>query len=134
MTTAAVLCLAAAAGSAPVPVLLPDGGFTLAWTHSIEKVAWEEDYLVAGGWLYLAQARVRGSGAGMDVPPGAVHAGGAWGYRPAERWHRELRLTRSDYAGDYRLCIGGSCRELRHWRPVDDGVTVATDCTPPRHR
>jgi len=28
------------------PVFLPGSAFTLAWTHSIEKVRWEEDYEV----------------------------------------------------------------------------------------
>lgn len=124
---AAALCLAAA-GWATVRVPLPAGRFTLEWTHSIEKIAWDEDYLVAGGWLYLDEARVRGTGAGMEVPQGARRDGGVYRYRPALRWFRELRLTRSTYTADYRLCIGGRCRPLSDWMPVETGLTVATAC------
>jgi hypothetical protein len=126
----AALCLVAAAAASPVAqVPLPAGAFTLAWTHSIEKVSWEEDYLVAGGWLFLLEARVHGSAAGMEVPDGARLAGGVWHYRPAERWHRELRLTRSGFTTDYRLCVAGECRELGHWAPLrDGGLTIARDC------
>ena len=41
-------------------LLLTD--FTLAWTHSIEKIRWEEDYRVTPSGLLLGEARVKGSG------------------------------------------------------------------------
>lgn len=125
--TGATLCLAAA-GWATVRLPLPDGRFTLAWMHSIEKILWEEDYLVAGGWLHLDEARVRGTGAGMEVPEGARLDHGVYRYRPDERWSRELRLTRSSYTADYRLCIGGACKPLSHWLPVATGLTLVREC------
>ena len=124
---AAALCLAAA-GWATARVALPEGRFTLEWMHSIEKIDWEEDYLVAGGWLYLDEARVRGTGAGMEVPEGARLDHGVNRYRPHLRWFRELRLTRSPYTADYRLCVDGRCRPLSDWLPVASGLTVAVPC------
>jgi hypothetical protein len=61
------LCLA----SASVVKALSIVTFTLVWTHSIEKVDWQEDWRVTPQGLLLTQARVKGSGAGMEPPPGA---------------------------------------------------------------
>ena len=49
---------------------LPARSFTLRWEHTVERIAWEEDYVVAGEWLYLSGARVQGSGAGMEPRAG----------------------------------------------------------------
>lgn len=100
--------------------------FTLRWRHTVEKVVWEEDYTVAGRWLFLGAARVRGSGAGMDPPPGAVKVGDAWQYRPAERWHERIALARSPYGTDYELCVKGRCRPLSAWAPL--APTVIAPC------
>ena len=102
------LCLAAAAFS----VALPIQTFTLMWTHSIEKVRWEEDYRIESGGLVLDEARVRGSGAGMEPPPGAVLKNGTWHYRPALSPLPRLRLARSPYTADYTLCWDGRCRPM----------------------
>ena len=59
------LCLA----SAGIVKVLSIAAFTLAWTHSIEKSAWQEDWLVTPAGLTLQRARVKGTGAGME-PPG----------------------------------------------------------------
>ncbi|WP_409559355.1 DUF1850 domain-containing protein, partial [Accumulibacter sp.] len=48
------LCLASAAASA----LLATSSFTLAWTHSIEKIRWEEDWIVRNNGLVLESVRV----------------------------------------------------------------------------
>jgi hypothetical protein len=105
---------------------LPAGRFTLRWQHTVEKIAWEEDYLVAGDWLYVTGARVRGSGAGMDPPPGAVRVGDAWHYRPAQRWLRRLDLARSEFGTDYELCIESRCRPLTEIAPL--GPTTLRPC------
>jgi hypothetical protein len=89
-------------------------GFTLAWQHSVEKVRWAEDYQIVGDQLLLREARVRGSGAGMEVPAGALFAQGQWRYWPGLRLDR-LRLGRTPEAGDYQLCQTGSCRPMSHW-------------------
>ena len=122
--TVAALCLVAGA----LTVALPARQFTLAWRHSVEKVLWEEDYLVADRWLYATGARVRGSGAGMEPPDDALLAGGVWHYRPASRWLRELRLARSGFTADYTLCFDGRCLPLSHWIPIDAGETVLQPC------
>ena len=59
------LCLGMA-GS--VWATLPLQSFTLAWQHTVEKVLWEEDYRLSERGLLLEEARVRGSGAGMEIP------------------------------------------------------------------
>jgi hypothetical protein len=120
----AALCIVAGAVAATVPT----ARFTLAWQHSVEKVLWEEDYRIAGGWLLATGARIRGSGAGMEPPDGSVLQAGVWHYRPAGRWLRELVLARSGFTPDYRLCFDGRCRPLSHWVPVDAGSTSLRPC------
>lgn len=90
--------------------------FTLAWTHSIEKVRWEEDYQVIAGpapSLQLVQARIKGSAAGME-PPADGHwiAGGWWAYRPALPALERLQLTRSGYTPDYTWCDHKGCQPM----------------------
>lgn len=109
-------------------VAIPARAFTLAWQHTVEKVLWEEDYVVAGEWLYLSGARIRGSGAGMEPPAGAVLQDGAWRYRPHARWHREIRLARSEFGADYRLCIDGRCRTLAELIGPPAGVVTLAPC------
>lgn len=118
------ICLAA--GAAVVALHAP--AFTLAWNHSIEHVRWEEDYRLSGHRIELVEARIQGSGAGMDPPPDAKLAGGWWHYAPKDRWHEELRLTRSPYTADYELCIAGRCRPLSEIVPQRDGVTRVYAC------
>lgn len=109
-------------------VRLPAHEFTLRWQHTIEKVLWEEDYVVAGAWLYLIGARVQGSGAGMEPPPDAVRAGPWWQYRPADRWHRRLQLARSEFGRDYDLCVDGACKPLSAWAPAPLAPTTLAPC------
>ncbi len=112
--------------------IVPAHSFTLRWQHTVEKVVWEEDYIVAGDWLYLVAARVRGSGAGMEPPAGAVRIGDAWQYRPTQRWHRELKLARSEFGRDYELCVGDDCRPLSAWAPAPLAPTTLSACTAER--
>jgi hypothetical protein len=121
---AAALCLVMAGQTVIVPVT----SFTLSWVHTVEKTTWEEDYLVAGEWLYLVAARIRGSGAGMEPPPGAVLDGGVWHYRPARRWHDAVRLARSDFGADYTLCAGKRCRPLQYYLPGPPEATAIASC------
>jgi hypothetical protein len=135
-----ICLLLAAAALGEEPRFVPLQRFTLAWTHSIEKVRWEEDYAVEGGVdggvlagaapprLRALAARVRGSGAGMEPPPDAVWRDGWYHYRPAEREAGTLRLTRSEFTPDYELCAEGACRPLAHWLPSDGGVTLLSAC------
>lgn len=106
------LCLGLAG---TVWVSLPLEAFTLAWTHSVERLRWEEDYRVTAAGLLLGEARVRGSGAGMEIPDDAVLQGGSWHYRRALAPLQPLRLGRTPEAGDYQLCFAGTCHALSEW-------------------
>jgi hypothetical protein len=107
-------------------VSIPAQRFTLRWQHTVEKVVWEEDYVVAGEWLYLSGARVQGSGAGMEPPPDAIKVGSAWHYRPTLRWHRELALARAEFGRDYEVCVDERCRTMREVAPL--GPTTLRPC------
>ncbi|WP_339468836.1 MULTISPECIES: DUF1850 domain-containing protein [unclassified Pseudomonas] len=89
--------------------------FTLAWDHTIEKIRWEEDYRVTEQGLVLEEARVRGNGAGMEVPDDARLENGSWHYRRLLPPLQPLRLGRTPEAGDYQLCVDGQCSALSHW-------------------
>jgi len=77
--------------------------FTLSWTHSVEKVEWQEVWRVKAGLLEIVEARVRGSGAGMEPPEGAVLDDGWWRYRPEVAAVPELVLARSGTAGNWTI-------------------------------
>lgn len=137
MTLGLCLSLAAALQGAPA-VFVPVTEFTLAWTHSIEKVRWEEDYavrldpLVRQPVLHAVLARVRGSAAGMEPPPDAVLRQGWYQYAPAIQTPPELRLTRSEFTPDYEVCVQGRCRPLSDWMASDGGVTLLKACRKPK--
>ena len=129
------LALAATAGAVP-PVFIPAQRVTLAWTHSIEKQRWEEDYAVQAGAtteappvLQALAARVRGSAAGMEPPPDARLIDGWYRYQPQERQPAVLRLTRSEFTADFELCLQGRCQPMGHWLPSDGGITLLTGCS-----
>jgi hypothetical protein len=122
--SALAVCLLAGA----LELAIPARSFTLAWQHTVEKVLWEEDYVVAGDWLYLSGARIRGSGAGMEPPAGAILQDGAWRYRPEIRWHREIRLARSEFGADYRLCVDGRCRTIAELIGPPAGAVTLVPC------
>lgn len=103
------LCIAAAAS---LFVFLPLQAFTLAWTHSVEKVRWEEDWRVESGGLRIVEARIRGSGAGMEPPAGAILENGVWRYVPRLKPVERLRLANSDFTAAYELCVEHRCRPL----------------------
>lgn len=85
--------------------------FTLAWTHSVERTAWQEEWRVDHDRLVLTAARVKGSGAGMEPGPDAVAEDGWWRWRP-ERSVTSLTLARSDAVPDWRLCADRICRAV----------------------
>jgi hypothetical protein len=86
--------------------------FTLVWTHSVEKTDWQEDWRVSPGSLLLIEARVKGSGAGVDPPAEARLVDGWWRWRPAATPRREVILAHSGATGDWRICASGRCRGL----------------------
>ena len=132
------VCLSLAAVLQAAPVFVPVRQFTLAWTHSIEKVRWEEDYAVIAderapqtARLLALKARVRGSAAGMEPPDTAVLRDGWYEYSPAIASPTELRLTRSEFTADYDWCTDQGCHSLATLLPSDSGVTLLKPCQSP---
>lgn len=103
------LCILAA-GKVTV---LAVSAFTLSWSHSIEKTRWEEDWRVIPAGLQIVEARVKGSGAGMEPPEGAVFRHGWWSYRPKLGARPAVSLAASGATGaGWRLCAEQACLEL----------------------
>lgn len=118
------LCLVAGA----LAVDLGVAGLTLGWTHSVEKVLWEEDWVRVPAGLLIVEARVRGSGAGMEPPPEARFHDGAWHWRPAMQPLAEVILRRSGATADWRLCFAGTCHGPDEWLPPDSDPVSLTAC------
>ena len=122
------LCLAAGAVTASLAIQ----GFTLAWMHSIEKIRWEEDWRVEGRELHLVAARIRGTGAGMEPPPGAVLRDGVLHYVPAVAPLENLALAHSPYTQGYELCLETGCRLLADYLPgIAETATILVSPCPP---
>jgi hypothetical protein len=87
--------------------------FTLTWTHSVEKTRWSEDWQITSQGLQIVEARIEGSGAGMDPPPDAVFDGRYWHYKPALAPQPVLRLARSGATGGHwEICFSGHCHQV----------------------
>ena len=101
-------CLAVGA----VALHLTAGSFTLHWTHSIEHVAWEEDWRLTPTGLSLERSRIKGSGAGMEPGPDATWQDGWW-VSPGHLSVPSLTLAASGATGGgWTLCADGTCREI----------------------
>jgi hypothetical protein len=112
------LCIAAAGKT----LLIAASAFTLSWTHSVEKIAWQEDWQVGQDGLRIVEARVKGSGAGMEPPEGSVLKDGWWHYKPALPPQKQVRLAASGATGGgWTLCAAGECMVL--------GAAVGGDAT-----
>src|SRR3954466_14360881 len=114
------LCLA----SAGLVKTLSISFFTLVWPHSIEKVEWQEDWRVTPQALELVQARVKGSGAGMEPPSDARLVDG-WFQGQPRIAVPEVALGNSGAAGEWRVCADGQCRTLSQifGLPIGSNVT-----------
>jgi hypothetical protein len=123
------LCLA----TAGVVKTLAVAAFTLAWTHSVEKTEWQEDWRVTANQLELVQARVKGSGAGMEPPPDARLVSGWFQWQTKRTPMPEVLLGNSGVAGEWRLCSDGNCRTLSEifGHPVGANVTTMRSCDDP---
>lgn len=106
------LCVSVAGSS----ILLVTTAFNLSWTHSVEKLTWQEDWQVTDSSLSLLTARVKGSGAGMEPGEGAVLRHGWWEWQPKLAPQQELVLAASGATNSgWRLCIedqSSECFEL----------------------
>jgi hypothetical protein len=122
-----MICLLA--GAAVVPLMA--GAMTLAWTHSVERIGWEEDWRAGPAGLELVEARVRGSGAGMEPPPEARLVGGVWVWKPALSPQPEVIMRRSGATADWRVCIAGRCRPMEAYVPAGADPVVMRPCEDP---
>lgn len=122
------LCLA----SAGVVKSLSVAAFMLAWTHSVEKIEWQEDWRVTPQGLEIVEARVKGSGAGMEPPPEALLKEGWFRWKPPLPVLPEVVLGNSGLAGEWRFCNDGKCQDLSAilGRPVGTSVTTMSVCKP----
>ena len=112
-----------------VLAMLPSDTFVLAWTHSVEKTEWREEWRVDEASLVLVEASVAGSGAGMEAQDGAQLRGGMWRWRPRERREARLLVANSAYGGDYRLCWQNACQTLAELLPGRaDGPVEISPC------
>ena len=118
------LCLAAAG----LAVEIAASAFTLSWMHTIERTVWQESWRVADSGLVLDEARVKGSGAGMEPPGDAVLKGGFYVWRPDLPAQKEIVLRRATEAGDWRFCAAGRCAGLGEWLGVDAEPVVIRPC------
>lgn len=119
-----MICLVAGATVAP----LLAGAITLAWTHSVEKIAWEEDWRAGTAGLELVEARVRGSGAGMEPPPEARRLDGVYVWSPKLPPQPEIVLRRSGATADWRICMAGRCRPMDSYVPAEADPVVMKVC------
>src|SRR5690606_4384482 len=69
--------------------------FTLSWTPSVEKSRWEEHWRVTPAGLEVVEAKVKGSGAGMDPAPDSVFRDGWYVYEPHLAPQKALHLAAS---------------------------------------
>ena len=112
------ICLMAAGATIHLGV----SALTLAWTHSVEKVRWEEDYRATSAGLVVTEDRLQGTGAGMEPPSAATFDGEWWRYRPKIGPQPQVILRRSGATvSDWDVCIGGTCK------PMSDYVGAKTD-------
>jgi hypothetical protein len=116
-----MICLVAGKVVAPLIV----GAMTLAWTHSVEKIAWEEDWRATPAGLEIVEARIKGSGAGMEPPPEARLVNGFYAWKPKVPPQTEVVMRRSGATADWRVCIAGQCRPMEAYVPADaDPITM----------
>src|SRR5947209_7365579 len=97
---------------------------TLAWTHSIEKTRWEEDFRATPAGVVLEEDRIQGTGAGMEPPPGARFDGHWWRYKSNTVPMKNVVLRRSGATADWQVCVGGNCKAMGDYVGKDaDPVT-----------
>jgi hypothetical protein len=98
--------------------------FTLSWTHSVEKIRWQENWKVTPAGLQVVEARIKGSGAGMDPPEGSVLKDGWWVYAPKVAPLSRLVLAASGATGGgWSLCTPDGCTLIGE-RPGDPAVVT----------
>lgn len=103
------LCIATAGKTAFIAAT----AFSLSWVHSVEKTEWRENWAIRDSALVLTEARVKGSGAGMDPGPDARLDDGWWVWTPQLPPQPEMRLAASGATvSAWELCHAGGCLQL----------------------
>ncbi len=106
-------CLFYAGGAAR----LASVALTLAWTHSVQKTRWEEDWRLTAAGLVLEEARIESSGAGMEPGTNARFDGHWWRWKPDLPAQSEIQLRRAGVTSDWSVCTAGTCRLMSRTRP-----------------
>lgn len=122
------VCIALAL-SASVVLRLPSP-LTLAWEHSVERFALEEDYVATAAGLVVSEVRMRGLGAGVDLPAHAQLVGGWWRYAPALGPQPRIVLANSRWPAGYRACHGSRCETLAELAGAADQPLALAPCAP----
>lgn len=104
--------------------------FTIGWTHSIEHMPLEDEFVVDGDRLRIVESRTKGSGAGIEPGENARLEGGWYRWVPPDDIREEIVLRRSgvEGAGDWTLCADGSCQPLGKLVPADADPVVLMAC------
>jgi hypothetical protein len=118
------LCLAAGA----LVVALGADEITLRWRHSVQKTLWEEVWRETPTGLILAEARIEGSGAGMDPPDGARLIDGFWRWTPKLPPQHEIVMRRSGATADWQVCVAGACRPMGEYLPAEADPVALRAC------
>lgn len=108
------LCVVAALGGALLATL-PGSVFSLSWTHSVEHTEWREKWRITDAGLILIEARVRGTGAGMEPGADTRLIDGWWVWVPSLPPQESVTLAASGFTAEHRLCAGSDCRVLSGW-------------------
>lgn len=119
------LCLVAGG----LVVALGSSELTLSWRHSVQKTLWEEVWREIPAGLVIDEARIEGSGAGMDPPDGALLRDGFWRWRPALPPQRDVVMRRSGATADWQVCIAGRCRTMSDLVPAEADPITLTVCS-----
>lgn len=99
--------------------------FILGWTHTVEKTRWEELWTVTPHGLVMKEARIQGTGAGMEPPPEAVLKNGWYRWKPSPAPQQSVTLARSDVPGDWEICFGRmGCSVIGEWAAAAPQVTL----------
>jgi hypothetical protein len=118
------ICLLAAGATIRLGTL----ALTLAWTHSVQKTRWEEDWRATPAGLVLEEDRIQGTGAGMEPPPNARFDGTWWHYTAPLPPMPNVVLRRSGATADWQVCIERQCRLMSDYVPADADPVTLTIC------
>lgn len=106
--------------------------FTLSWTHSVTRSEWWERWEVSADGLRPSEARITGSGPGMEPPADARLVDGVWTYVPDLPPQRDVFLAASGMtSGGWTLCADGTCHTLGSDPGPPLHLWQAADCTSP---